>query len=143
MYSNKRHQDVYKRQVLRIPKPQELAVIAAAPVEMFVDWVYENKDRSLLQKMWDDGFFDAVSDQIIPSVMPSAIAPVYESAANYSFFTGNPIIPSFMEDMFPQTQYKANTTEIAKSLSRVLNYLDPVAETAIGRRCLLYTSRCV
>lgn len=120
--------------VLRIPKPQELAVIAAAPVEMFVDWVYENKDRSLLQKMWDDGFFDAVSDQIIPSVMPSAIAPVYESAANYSFFTGNPIIPSFMEDMFPQTQYKANTTEIAKSLSRVLNYLDPVAETAIGRR---------
>lgn len=120
--------------ILRIPKPQELAIIAAAPVEMFIDWVYENKDRGLLQKMWDDGYFEAMVEQVLPSPMPSAAVPIIESEANYSFFTGNPIIPSFMETMFPQTQYKPNTTELAKSISRALNQLDPVAETAIGRR---------
>jgi len=120
--------------ILRLPKPHEVALMFASPIEMFIDYAYEQGHVDLLEKLGNSGFVNAVLEQAIPSPMPSVVAPALEVATNHSFFTGNNIIPPFMEKELPETQYNRNTSELAKAFSRLLGQIDPLVNSPIGRK---------
>lgn len=113
---------------INIPKPQELAILAAGTAESVVDWMFANdKDNSLtyLDQLAENGITKGIYDTMLPNVIPTpALGPI-ELMTNYSFFTGNTIIPSHLMNSVPPLQYKAGTTEVAKQISRTIFNLCP------------------
>lgn len=120
--------------VVRVPKPQEHGVLAAAPVEAFIHHMFESGDRSYLRKLADEGWFADAADQMVPNPLPTVFTPIIEATTNHSFFTNNPIVPPFMEKELPETQYGRQTSEIAKALSRQMSQIDPLLNMNVTRR---------
>jgi hypothetical protein len=54
--------------------------------------------------------------------IPQAFLPIVENVANYSFFTGEPIVGRGMENVAPRFQINQGTSVIAKELGESLNY---------------------
>jgi hypothetical protein len=52
--------------------------------------------------------------------LPQAIRPLVEQATNYNFFTGQPIVPFFMQKLDQAEQYRGSTTAIARAAGNVL-----------------------
>ena len=52
--------------------------------------------------------------------LPQAIRPLIEQTANYNFFTGQPIVPFFMEKMDQAEQYRGSTTALARVTGNLL-----------------------
>jgi len=63
-------------------------------------------------KRWSKDAFDAFA----PNFLPTAIQPIIEWVANYSFFTGKPIVDQRDQQHSATMQYNAYTTELAKKL---------------------------
>lgn len=102
-------------QVARIPKPFDLAVVFANPVERAMDYAF-NKDP----KAFDDFASQTLSQLSIP-VMLTGLAPFVEGMANYSFFRQGPIIPEREKDLNFPDQYDIRTSEVAKGIAKGVN----------------------
>lgn len=130
--------------IFRIPIPHEYGVPFANPTRSFIEYMYQNDpDKNFLQKLYDEDYFGTVGEQyfldwntIVSSMTPSAIQPISEVIANYSLFTGTPIIPPVMENQLPESRYNRNTTELAKSLSRMLSGINPLLDSNITQRLI-------
>lgn len=130
--------------IFRIPIPHEYGVPFANPTRSFVEYMYQkDPDKNFLQKLYDEDYFGTVGEQyfldwntIVSSMTPSAIQPISEVIANYSLFTGTPIIPPVMENQLPESRYNRNTTELAKSLSRMLSGINPLLDSNITQRLI-------
>lgn len=130
--------------IFRIPIPHEYGVPFANPVRSFIEHMYkQDPDKNFLQKLYDEDYFGTVGEQyfldwntIVSSMTPSAIQPVSEVIANYSLFTGTPIIPPVMESQLPESRYNRNTTELAKSISRQLSKINPLLDSNITQRLI-------
>ena len=128
--------------VFRVPMPFEYGIPFANPVRSYVEFMYDkNPDKNFLEKLYDEDYFDAVAQQyfldwktILSATMPSAIQPVAEVAMNYSLFTGTAVTPPVMESQLPETRYNRNTTELSKSLSRMISRVSPTLESNISQR---------
>lgn len=55
----------------------------------------------------------------VPLGMPQALKPGVEVVANYSFYTGQPILGAREQGLDPAQQFRQNTTELAKLLGSV------------------------
>ena len=116
----------------------------ANPTRSFIEYMYQNDpDKNFLQKLYDEDYFGTVGEQyfldwntIVSSMTPSAIQPISEVIANYSLFTGTPIIPPVMESQLPESRYNRNTTELAKGLSRMLSGINPLLDSNITQRLI-------
>jgi len=73
-------------------------------------------DATKLARVFRDGLVNAVS---APGYMPQLLKPGVEVAANYSFFTGNPIIGKGLEGRSKDLQFTSGTSELSKLLSAV------------------------
>ena len=130
--------------IFRIPIPHEYGVPFANPTRSFIEYMYQkDPDKNFLQKLYDEDYFGTVGEQyfldwntIVSSMTPSAIQPISEVIANYSLFTGTPIIPPVMENQLPESRYNRNTTELAKSLSRMLSGINPLLDSNITQRLI-------
>lgn len=130
--------------IFRIPIPHEYGVPFANPTRSFVEYMYQkDPDKNFLQKLYDEDYFGTVGEQyfldwntIVSSMTPSAIQPISEVIANYSLFTGTPIIPPVMESQLPESRYNRNTTELAKGLSRMLSGINPLLDSNITQRLI-------
>lgn len=89
-----------------IPKPFELAMIANA-VERGLE--FASGDATAV-----DRFKRGVAFALTPPTAPPAIQSMVEVAANYDFFTGTEIVPTYMKALDPQLQYDNYTSSIAK-----------------------------
>ena len=111
--------------VLRIAKPQELAILTAFP-EAFVDWATrKNPANTYLDTLVGNGFISGVYDTLIPNVIPTPLVGPTEVITNYSFFTGQNIIPSHLSQVVPPLQYKPGTSTTARAISNVLFKICP------------------
>ena len=119
---------------IRIPKPMEYGLIAG-PVESYINWLYEQDGpKNYLEQMQADGLFGSIADKMVPSVIPTVMVAPGEVLTNYSIFTGNKLIPTFMENQLPVTQYRPGTSTLAKWTSEQLLKLDPLIGTnELGR----------
>jgi hypothetical protein len=73
-------------------------------------------DATKLARVMKDGVLNAISP---PGAMPQLLKPTIEVAANYSFFTGNPLIGKGLEGRSKDLQFTSGTSELAKLLSAV------------------------
>lgn len=103
--------------VYRIPKPQELGIMFGSLMERTLETAFTDNPNAL------KGFNETLVNLITPSFVPDAVVPAVEQTFNKSLFTGNPLIPSSVENIIPQEQYTEYTTESAKQISKFLNLI--------------------
>ena len=82
---------------------------------------------ALMESLLDRGNFNAsrlvknITDSL-PEWKPTAIMPIIEASANYSFFMERPIVPTNQQKLSPKEQFGSNTTELAKALGGLFDY---------------------
>lgn len=114
--------------IYRIPKPMELGLLfGSLPERVLEAYVADNPDA-----------FDELNETMLSTFgknftpVPTALSPVLEHWANKSFFTGNPIISSRYEKLFPEYQYSEHTTESAKLLGQFVSALPGMKENSLA-----------
>lgn len=114
--------------VLRIAKPQELAITAALPAESFVNYMFKSGSMDGVdywKQLTEDGFLGGFYDLMVPNIIPTALVGPTEIISNYSFFTGNNLIPAHLENSVPSLQYRPGTTTTAQFISEQIMKIDP------------------
>lgn len=106
-------------QRFKMPMPREIGVLFGGGVNRFLDFWARNDKHAF--EGWASNFIDIAA----PPVLPTAVRAPIEGATNHSFFTGHALVPGSLEGASPDMEYTANTTEVAKGLSRVLSDVNP------------------
>jgi hypothetical protein len=65
-------------------------------------------------------FNHAWSQTMALTPIPQAVKPLIEHATGYNFFTGERIVPFYLDDMDPAEQYRESTSGIAKLTGKAL-----------------------
>jgi hypothetical protein len=108
--------------IYRIPKPFEMGILFGTVPERFVEAILDKDPKA----------FDSVLKTMVrgaaPGLIPTVATPLIENWANRSLFLDRPLIPANKEDLLPEYQYKAYTTELAKSIGKLLGKLPPLKE---------------
>ena len=115
-YSNWFFPNPFGEEHIKVPIPFEVGLLFKAVPEALVNTIFGDakaKDTmSAIAKMaWNN----------VPNISPSAVKPIVEVAANYSFYTGRDIEGARMLQYEPGERYNERTTEIAKSIGGALN----------------------
>lgn len=105
---------------VRVPIPFEIGYIFKALPEAVFNMALGDEKASTAAKA-----FKQMAINTIPGgsnmLLPQALKPAVEVAANYSFFTGKPIEGSRLQGMEPAKRYGAGTTELAKAMGELLD----------------------
>lgn len=99
---------------LRISKPFELGILFASTPE-----------RILNGRLgpWGKDLAGAILGGMTPNVIPTALVPVIEQSTNHVFFTGRPVVSSHAESLLPEYQYNEYTSDVAKTLGKLVGYV--------------------
>lgn len=105
----------------RIPKAQQLGFISTVFEQATYKALsaYEGKERDGIINELAQSFWAELSITPIPNIV---LTP-FEVAANYSLFSGKPIVPRSQEDILADYQYLEQTTETAKAFSRATAFV--------------------
>lgn len=101
--------------IYRMPKPPGLGQIYGSSVETALD--YFNKQDSRRVKAWAK----TTLDNLLPGIGVTAVEPIIENVANYSFFRDRPIVPQHEQNWSPDQQFGPYTSEAARFVGRQLN----------------------
>lgn len=105
---------------VRVPIPFEIGYIFKALPEAVFNMAFGDEKAGTAAKA-----FKQMAINTIPGgsnmLLPQALKPAVEVAANYSFFTGKPIEGSRLQAMDPAKRYGAGTTELAKAMGELLD----------------------
>lgn len=97
---------------VKIPIPFEVGTIFKTIPERLMALTFGNDTgKDFLSAMGR-----AMSSTLAMNPIPQGAKPIIETMANYSFFTGNQIVPVNMENLDPRMQKTASTSELAKFL---------------------------
>jgi hypothetical protein len=114
------------KHIYRLPKTFELGLIFGTVPERLMDAFFTDNPDAI--KDLDKSMMHAFA----PNLIPTFIAPVIEQEANRSLFTGNPIVPTRLEELLPEYQYNDYTTETAKALGRILGAFPGMTKKAVS-----------
>jgi len=109
--------------IWRIPKPFELGIIFGTVPERIVGRILDDDPEAF------DGVLEAIGRGAAPGIVPTFALPIMENWANKSLFLDRPIVPADKEDVLPEYQYKPYTTEIAKTMGKLLGELPPLKKS--------------
>ena len=106
--------------VYRIPKPFDLGVVFGTGTEQFLDYLASDHPESI--KNGREFALDFIANQMKNlNPLPTILVPGFEGYMNKSFFTGNPIVPYYMDSkLLSPYQYNPYTTETSKLVSRTI-----------------------
>jgi len=62
----------------------------------------------------------SIANTLAFNPLPQAIRPLVEQTTNYNFFTGQPIVPFYMEKMDQAQQYRGSTSALARVTGNLL-----------------------
>ena len=108
--------------LIRIPKPFELGILFGTVPERIMDYILTQDPKAF------DGIGKAMFDAGTPSFIPTALMPLLEVGANYSFFTQRPIVSQREDKLEPSLQHSPYTTEAAKLLAKGGEHLPLVGD---------------
>jgi conjugative element/phage-associated large polyvalent protein len=112
--------------VYRIPKPFEVGVIfGSVPERMLDKFVADNPNAF-------KNFGGTLMQAFGANVMPTAAMPPLEQVTNHSFFTGNPLIPSRMENLLPEYQAHEYGTELSKAVGGIIGAFPGLHDKSIA-----------
>lgn len=97
-----------------IPKPFELAVLANFTERAFE---YAGGDSTAKTR-----FLRGLAMTMTPPTSPPALQSLVEYAANKDFFTGQEIVPSYMQALSPELQFNNYTTALAKEIGEITGW---------------------
>ena len=104
----------------RFPKPFEVGTLVSSVIEKTLDWVRTNEPQEF-DKFAKDFFINNAKGF---NIIPTAVRPLIENAANYSFFKGAPVVPKSLDKNLPNKFYYTEyTSETFKLISKLLNGL--------------------
>lgn len=102
----------------KIPIPFEVGVLFKTIPERIMRWAFGTDTGKDFAKAMQR----AIISTFAFNPMPQTIRPIYEVAADHSFFTGRPIISESMKDVAPEYQVNPGTTKGAQILGKALGY---------------------
>jgi len=104
--------------IWRIPKPFEVGMLFASVPERVLEYI-DTKNSDKL-----DALAATIMNGVLPDLnpIPSAGIPIVENMTNYSFFLKRPIVSRGQENLPPEAQYGAYTSETAKIVGTALDY---------------------
>ena len=105
-----------KSPIIRIPKPFELGIIFGTVPEHILAWIEKNDPEAL------KSIPSALSKGASPGYIPTALLPILENTANYSFFRDRPIVSQSLENLPPELQANTYTSETAKEIGKIMKY---------------------
>ena len=97
-----------------IPKPFELAVMAN-----FTERAFEAASGDPTAK---SRFMRGLAMTMTPPTAPPALQSLVEYAANRDFFSGQEIVPSYMQALSPELQFNNYTTSFAKQVGEITGW---------------------
>lgn len=110
-------------QHFRLPKPFEVGVIFNTWWERAFEYAYSDSDDAGKLLMRRFGF--SLSETFALNPIAQTIAPAFESAFNWNFFTGRQIVDPYTEKRMPPEQFRPSTSptfvEIARRLPEGLD----------------------
>jgi hypothetical protein len=102
---------------VRIPIPFEIGtVFKVFPERILEYWFGQDTGKDLKESIYRN-----VSSTLAFNPIPQAVLPMFENIANYSFFTGQPIVSKGMEDVAPRFQATTGTSLLAKEIGEATN----------------------
>lgn len=114
--------------IARIPMPHQFGpVFGFLPQKILEDFGRDNEGVL-------EGLAEVFRQTYSVPVIPVAVSPIMELAANHSFFTGEPIVGRTQQALLPEYRYTPYTTELSKKMAQTLaqtplgqNFQSPVA----------------
>jgi hypothetical protein len=101
----------------RIPIPFEIGTVFKVFPERILEY-FMGQDTS---KDLKDSVIRNITSTLAINPIPQAILPAFENIANYSFFTGQPIVGKGLEDVAPKYQASAGTSLLAQQIGEATN----------------------
>ena len=103
-----------KSPIIKIPKPFELGIIFGTVPEHILTWIDKNDPDSL------KSIPSAIAKGASPGFVPTALLPILENTANYSFFRDRPILSERLANLPPELQTNTYTSETAKEIGKII-----------------------
>ena len=101
--------------IIRIPKGMDPSIIMVSGlIERGLNYSF-NKDKEASNKI-----YTLLTNQL-PNLFSTAVNPIVESMANYSFFRDAPIVPASKEKDMPRMQYDQYTSGLSKLVGKMFN----------------------
>jgi len=100
--------------IIRIPKPFEVGIIFGTVPEHILSWV-DNDDPEALTSV-----AKTILEASSPGYMPTALLPIVENTANYSFFRQRPIVSQSSQNLPKEMQANRYTSETAKEVGKLI-----------------------
>lgn len=112
------------RGYIKVPLPPGLREFAN-PLRDFVESEYLGDRQSLLETAKDilvDPFspIGTTAGEVVSNLVPQAVRPGVEIAANQEFYSGNKIIPDNLKDLKPEEQVFDSTPQVYKDIGKLL-----------------------
>jgi hypothetical protein len=98
---------------IRIPKPQEVGILVGSGIEAVLDTATGKDPKAM--KAWAD----SLVSNLAPNFLPTLFLPLIEWMANYSFFTGRPVVSRKLQPLPDEKQYSNGTSEASKLVGSV------------------------
>jgi hypothetical protein len=102
---------------VRIPIPFEIGTVFKVFPERILEY-FMGEDTG---KDLKDSVVRNITSTLAFNPIPQAFLPVLENVANYSFFTGQPIVGKGLEDVAPKYQASAGTSMLAQQIGEATN----------------------
>ena len=100
--------------IVRIPKPHEWGLVHSG-IERMLDAMYDKDPQAVTR------WFNQVLESVVSEPSIVGITPLFESMANYQYFTNRPIVSEALQGLEPQEQYYDNTTKVVKHAAQFLH----------------------
>lgn len=101
---------------VRLPKPFELGYLFASLPERMLDYMHQKAQQNPAAQQQLDAALANFGAGLIPGVLPSALQPAIEVAANKDFFRDRPVEPR--TDVDPALRLDDRTSSVAKLTGR-------------------------
>ena len=110
---------------LKLPIPYEFGWFFSAAVAT-VDAMKAETDGPQQLRALREMFIGAIPGSSNAFVVPQIVKPIAEVWTNKSFFSGQPLESQRLQKLNPEARYYDTTTEIAKSISKMVPILSPI-----------------
>jgi hypothetical protein len=102
---------------VRIPIPFEIGTVFKVFPERILEYFMGDDTGKDLK----ESVIRNITSTLAINPIPQAVLPIIENVANYSFFTGQPIVGKGLEDVAPKYQVSAGTSILAQQIGEATN----------------------
>ena len=105
-----------EKHIYRIPKPFGVGQLFGSVPERIFEYL-DTEDPQVFKELEKN-----VANSFTPGFIPTFMVPLIENITNYSFFLDRPIVSRGKENLPPEAQYNAFTSELSKIIGEKINY---------------------